>query len=93
VIVTARWIVPVLAAGVLTAGGFAVGADRSDPLGASSTMGMAAAACDAMHQSPEMRGMLGRMPTELRQRCQAMHERTTPMMQMMEQMSGLMDGP
>jgi len=86
-----------VAAGVLTTGGFALGADSSDLRGEPG-IEMTAAACDAMHRSAKMQRMLGRIPAELREGCEAMHERMVPMMKMMQEMScmmsdsGMMDG-
>lgn len=85
----ARWIVPVVAVGVLSAGGFALAADRPGPVQTASTIRMTAA-CDAMHRSPVMQRMLDPMPAELREQCEAMHEEMLPMMEMMDRMSGMM---
>lgn len=51
-------------------------------------MGEMVAACDTMHGSSAMQRMMERMPAELRERCEAMHNEMLEMMQDMAEMMG-----
>lgn len=77
---------------LLLGGGFALGAAVSGPSPGMQTMGHMTAACDTMHRSAVMREMLRQMPTDLRDRCDAMHGQMLLMMQTSEQRASMMGG-
>lgn len=83
-----RWILPIVGIVLvltLTAG-FAWGAGRSEP---PQSMRDTVAACDAMHDSPAMQQMMDRLPSDLREQCNAVHGQ---MLGMMSQTAGMMSG-
>lgn len=89
----ARLIAPVVGVALVLAltGGFALGATRSEPptMGRMRNLGQMVAACDAMHRSPAMQQEMEQVPAEFREQCEAMH---VQMMQVMDQMVGMMGG-
>jgi hypothetical protein len=90
-----RWILSGAAVVALLAAsagiGYAAGGSRSAVASTDTRVaGHMMKACDAMHDSPEMQAMYGRMPAALRAQCDAIHEQMDEMMGGSGMMGGLM---